>query len=98
MDKNLLVKAAALCREAAGKLKTAGDYEANGIVDALVAKGMVPDAERDRYTQYLIENPEKLAGARSVIDSLPSRSGAIGEVSSNVSSGGADALDNFIYS
>lgn len=99
MNKDLLIKAASLCREAASQLKTAGDYEANDIVDALVAKGMIQDTEKDHYSQYLKENPEKLAAVRGVVDALPSRSGAIGEVSSNnLSSGGADAMDNFIYS
>jgi hypothetical protein len=97
MNKTLLVKAASLCREAANKLKTASAFEADGIVDSLVSKGMVPDTERERYTQYLMENPEKLAAARGVVDSLPARSGAIGEVSSSMSSGGIDAMDTFIY-
>ena len=97
MDKNILTKAAALCREAALALKTASENDAYGIVDALVEKGMVQDSERERYTQYLMENPEKLAGARGVVDSLPARSGAIGEVSSTNPGSGSDAMDAFIY-
>ena len=97
MDKDLLIKAASLCREAAKSLKTASDNDAYGIVDALIEKGMVQDGERERYTQYLMENPEKLAGARGVVDSLPSRSVDFGEVSSNMVGSGIDAMDAFTY-
>ena len=98
MDRSLLLKAASLCKEAAEYLKTAGDKSASEIVDAMVSKGMLDMSERERYESYLKDNPEKLAAAKGVIDALPCRSGAIGEVSTNTSGGGLDPMDNFIYS
>lgn len=101
MDKEVLLKAASLCREAAQKLK-AGDSpekQASEIASTMVGKGLIPAGERERYTSYMLSNPEKIANIKESIASLPARFDAIGEVSPTPSSGGGsmDSMDKFAY-
>lgn len=99
MDKELLMKAASLCREAAEALKmdSSPEKQASEVVEKMVSKGMLQGVEKERYTQYLAEHPEKLAAALSTIDALPARASAIGEISNDKVASGIDAMDSFIY-
>lgn len=99
MDRELLLKAAGLCRQAADRLRTGEtpEKQASEIANVMITKGLIPSGERERYTQYLQANPEKIASMKESIASLPARVDAIGELSSMPTSGGRDALDAFIY-
>ncbi|MDD2231246.1 MAG: hypothetical protein PHY48_17825 [Candidatus Cloacimonetes bacterium] len=96
-----LIKAANLCREAANLLRTGEtpEKQASEIADVMLLKGLIPTGERERYTQHLIANPEKIAGAKQVLASLPARVDAIGELSSYSvgTTKTADAMDSFMY-
>ena len=97
----LLLKAASLCREAAERLRTGEtpEKQASEIADEMVSKGLIPSGEKERYTQHLVANPEKIVGAKEAIASLPARVDAIGELSSfSQKDSGRDAMDNFLYS
>jgi hypothetical protein len=95
-----MLKAASLLRDAAEQLKKYETPEklASETVAQMITKGLLPSGERERYTQHLIQNPEKIAHIKESIASLPSRIGAIGEVSSSPVKGGRDAMDDFLYS
>ena len=96
-----LVKAAALCREAAEALKAEHSPEklASELSQQMVSKGYIQREEKERYTQHLIQNPEKMASLKNTLETLPARVGAIGEVDNDkVASGGLDAFDEFSYS
>jgi hypothetical protein len=99
VERELLIKAAGLCRQAAERLR-AGDTpekQASEIATTMVSKGLIPSGERERYSQYLQANPEKIASMKESIASLPARVDAIGELSSMPVSGSKDAMDSFIY-
>lgn len=102
MESELLLKAASLCRQAAERLRSgeAPEKQASEIADTMVSKGLIPSGERERYSQYLLSNPEKIASMKESIASLPARVDAIGEMSSigNYGSPGRDAMDDFNYS
>ena len=97
----LLYRAAQLCKEAAEHLRNGEtpEKQASEIADAMVTKGLIPSGERERYTQHLVANPEKIAGAKEVIASMPARVDAIGELSSfSQGTSSRDAIDTFMYS
>lgn len=100
MERELLLKAASLCREAATKLRTGEtpEKQASEIANTMIAKGLIPSGERERYTHYLTANPEKIASMKESIASLPARVDALGELSSIPTSGSMDAMDKFLYS
>lgn len=99
MEQELLLKAASLCREAAIKLRNgeAPEKQASEIAHTMVTKGLIPSGERERYTQYLTANPEKIANMKESIASLPARVDALGEISSMPLGGSRDAMDAFLY-
>lgn len=96
----LLLKAASLCREAADKLRNGEtpEKQASEIADTLARKGMITSGEKERYAFHLVANPEKIAGAKEYIASLPARADALGELSSMpVEKQAKDAMDSFMY-
>ena len=99
MEKELLLKAASLCREAADKLRNGEtpEKQASEVVHSMMSKGLIPSGERERYTHYLTANPEKIANMKETIASLPARVDALGELSSMPSRGSKDAMDAFLY-
>lgn len=99
MERDLLIKAAGLCRQAAARLRNGEtpEKQASEIATTMVSKGLIPSGERERYTQYLTSNPEKIATMKESIASLPARVDALGEISSMPTSGSRDSMDDFIY-
>lgn len=81
---DLLLKAASLCKEAATLLREeeTPEKQASEITDTMISKGLLPETERERYTNYFTANPEKIATTRDTIAPLPALSDAIGEVGS----------------
>lgn len=97
--KDMLLKAASLCREAAVKLKDSDNPEkhAKEVVSDMVSLGFIPPAEQLRYEAALAQTPEKLAAIRDTIHSMPPRIDAMGTPSSRPGTG-ADAFDRFLHS
>lgn len=97
----VLLKAAALCRQAAEELRSVNPPEkvAGDVVRSLVAKGLVPASETERFVYQLTNTPEKLASLKESLSILPARLGAIGEVASeSKNKDGLDAFDRFLMS
>lgn len=96
--KDMLLKAASLCREAADKLKDAESPEKNAkeVVADMVNRGFIPPAEQLRYEAVLAQTPEKLASIRDTINAMPPRIDAMGTPSSRPGTG-ADAFDRFLH-
>lgn len=97
---NILLKAASLCRQAAAELRNANPPEkvAGEVVQTLIAKGIVPQSESERFAYQLMNTPEKLAMLKNTVDALPARVGAIGEVASSPKKSAVDAFDRFLMS
>ena len=100
MESEVLLKAAGLLRDAADKLRAGEtpEKQASEIAHTMSDKGLIPSGEVERYTQYLVANPEKIASMKDTIASLPARVDALGELSSEPTRDGRDAMESFMYS
>lgn len=98
--KNELLHAASLLTKAASMLEYNVNLqkEAASTAEELVTRGLLNADKKESYTDYLIENPEKIASLRKVAQELPSMTsgnGALGEVSNELFNGASagDAFD-----
>lgn len=101
MNRELLKTAATLCREAAEKLRQidSPEKQAKELSDTMVAKGLISNAERERFAVQIAANPEKLAQLKDSIQTLPNRIGAIGEViTKSASDSTVDPWETFVNS
>ena len=100
MQNEMLAHAADLCKEAAKRLREnySPQKEASEVVDSMIAKGLIPQAEEIRYANLLAADPEKLAALKTSVAALPARAGYVSEISGDkiASDGGLDAFDNFV--
>lgn len=100
-DKEMLLKAASLCREASRMLKdkVGPEKQASEVVDDMIRRAGIPEGNRQAYTQFLTDNPEKIAAFGTLIGELPGNYDAIGEAAQIEKEAGAvDAFDRFLYS
>ena len=100
MNQELLIKAAALCNDAAAKLRQIDSPEkrASELADTMLSKGLITAMDKERFTTSMASNPEKIAQLRDSLSLLPNRAGAIGEISNEkIANDGLDAWDRFVY-
>jgi len=99
-DKDLLLKAATLCKEAAQKLRVgvSPEKQASEVVDAMVDRNLIGSAEAMRYKQYFTSNPEKVAAAKAGINVMPIKTSDLGEVGVpfGKTASSSDPFDDFL--
>ena len=93
-----LLQAASLLEKAASCLEYGDSLrkEASSAAAEMVARGMLAQDQQQNYTEYLVENPEKIASMKSVFNDLPrhDHTEALGEASGGVlSPASLDAFD-----
>lgn len=96
-----LMHAATLLTKAASALEYANNLqkEASAASAALISRGLASHNEHEFYTNYFMENPEKIASMKSAFNDLPisNSSGALGEVAGFAPSDNAmDAFDQAV--
>lgn len=97
-ERDVLLKAASLCRLAANAL----DHErtitksASEAADLLVSKGIIGTDQKSDYVDMLVENPEKIAAFMETAKELPHRDGAIGEAYGSDAASAADPFDKLV--
>lgn len=99
---DILLKAAALCKEAAQKLRAgiSPEKQASEVVDAMVDRNLINSSDAVRYQQYFTSNPEKVATAKAGINVMPTKTSDLGEVGSpfGKTASTRDPFDDFINS
>lgn len=100
-NKETLLKAASLCREASRMLKekVGPEKQASEVVDDFIKRAGVPEGNREAYTKFLASNPEKIAAFGTLVGELPGNYDAIGEAAQmDKEASTVDAFDRFLYS
>ena len=100
MNQELLLKAAALCNDAAARLRQIDSPEkrASEVTDSMIAKGLITGSDRERFAASLVSRPEKIAQLRESLSILPNRAGAIGELAGEKTANeGVDPWDKFVF-
>lgn len=85
-NKELYLQAAELLTKAASRLEYNVNLskEAAATTDAMINHGMLSNDQRAQYTEYLTQNPEKIASMNSALNDLRvSGVSALGELAGN---------------
>lgn len=83
-NKELYLRAAELLEKAASRLEYSSNLskEASATTDAMINQGMLDASQRAQYTEYLTQNPEKIASMNNALKDLKASGvSALGEVS-----------------
>jgi hypothetical protein len=95
-----LLNAATLLEKAASIMEYSTNLhkEASDTTNMMIQHGMVKEAQRNDYINFLTKNPQKIASMKAVVNDLPAGNvDALGEVSTGSYFGGAmDPLDKAI--
>lgn len=96
-----LMNAASLLEKAASLLEYSNNLEkkASATADAMVARGIANADQRKFYTDYLTQNPEKIASIETTLNSLPvaAKNTALGDIVGGYDAdGGLDPFDQAV--
>lgn len=81
--RDMLLKSASLCREAAQKLRDSSspEKEASEIVASMLGKGLIDPSAKETYAASLASTPENLSKIATLLEDLPVKtSGELGTI------------------